>query len=225
MVKYKASIVEMHQEHTTSTGVNRKIGYEIKTLFKKYPKVAISFKPFTTFRNNFDTLAIAQAPLFGNVFTAKGNYTYKTPKGTHQMSLSINNNRSTVDTISYNSSVIQASYQFRNTLNGIYNLRFGAMNMPTLRANNEHQKFVQLSGQHRISDNWQIMSLVDLNYIDRGHLNRFSTQAHVNYTNTKYKLQVGIGGGYTSFLDVDYLRKKIFNSTIFMTHTFKQKLN
>jgi hypothetical protein len=103
----------MEQANFYSKGGNNRWGFEIATHSKQYPSVALSYKPFATFRSYEDTLAIPQRPLQGAVWTGKASYQIKRLGGvSYRFSAVLNRSTSTSDTVSYGADLLQlnASY-------------------------------------------------------------------------------------------------------------------
>lgn len=98
-----------------STGYNTKWGFDLQTKSKQYPNLLVSYKPFSTFRRAEDTFAISQRPVFGSVWIARATYQFKRKPANHRFMLSYNRNKSTVDTLSYQSHTLQASYIYTST--------------------------------------------------------------------------------------------------------------
>ncbi len=98
-----------------STGYNTKWGFDLQTKSKQYPNLLVSYKPFSTFRRAEDTFAVAQRPVFGSVWIARATYQFKRKPANHRFMLSYNRNKSTVDTLSYQSHTLQASYIYTST--------------------------------------------------------------------------------------------------------------
>lgn len=95
------------QKSFSTEGSNTKWGFDIATHSKRYPSVALSYKPFSTFRSLNDTLNIAQKPIAGEVWTGKANYQIKKLDKAVRFTLIYNQNKSTNDTIKYSSSTWQ----------------------------------------------------------------------------------------------------------------------
>ena len=119
----------LQQENFSSKGQNIKWGFDMRTNSKQYPNVYLSFKPFSTFRKFDDTLTIQQRPLVGAVWIARTSYRIKSLQGVHRLMLTYNSNNSTMDTISYQNTVLQAAYIYTDrTLMG--NLNVGWSKQP-----------------------------------------------------------------------------------------------
>ncbi|KAA5532222.1 hypothetical protein F0919_15600 [Taibaiella lutea] len=97
------------QKSFYSKGSNSKWGFDIATHSRRYPSVALSYKPFSTFRSFNDTLNIAQKPISGEVWTGKANYQIKRQDRAIRFTLIYSRNSSTDDTIQYKSSTAQLS--------------------------------------------------------------------------------------------------------------------
>ncbi|MBS1773936.1 MAG: hypothetical protein JST82_13845 [Bacteroidetes bacterium] len=98
------------QQSFSSSGYNTRWGFDLQTKSKQYPNIYLSYKPYSTFRKYDDTLAIAQRPVFGEVWIARATYQFKRGKAYHRFMLSYNSNKSTMDTLTYKSQTIQAGY-------------------------------------------------------------------------------------------------------------------
>lgn len=97
------------QNNFSSTSSNVKWGFDIKTGFKKYPNIGISYKPYTTFQSHTDTFAIRQRPMFGSVWVAKATYQFK-DKGTSWRFMTLYNQCQTIaDTTKYGNTTAQAN--------------------------------------------------------------------------------------------------------------------
>lgn len=118
------------QQNLSSTGYNRRWGFDARTHSRRYPNVSLSYKPFATFRSLSDTLQIAQRPVQGEVWTARVSYQIKRKQTVHRFTLTYNRNSSTSDTISYTSSMAQAGYMY--TVPGLsLNVSLSKIGMPS----------------------------------------------------------------------------------------------
>ena len=93
---------------------NVRWGIEARTKSKRFPSLLFAYKPFSTFRTVYDTLATPQRPLLGEVWLARGNYQLKRPGGIyHRFTLAYNGNRSSGgDSVDYKSTTVQAAYNY-----------------------------------------------------------------------------------------------------------------
>lgn len=95
------------QNSILTTGHNTQWGFDLNTHFKRFPNVYISYKPFSSFRSFTDTLSVPQKPILGSVWIGRGNYQIKKLGRVWRFSVLFNHNNSLVDTMKYNSSVVQ----------------------------------------------------------------------------------------------------------------------
>lgn len=103
----------MEQASFSSEGNNNRWGFELSTHSRRYPSVAISYKPFASFRTFDDTLNVPQRPLIGAVWTGKAIYQIK--KKDHSWRFNIIYNQSSsvlMDTFSYQSTMMQAGCMY-----------------------------------------------------------------------------------------------------------------
>jgi len=102
------------QQSFASTAYSTKWGFDIRTHSKRYPTIALAYKPFSTFRTLSDTLAIAQRPMLGEIWIGRASYQYKHYKTTHRFTALYNRNNSQNDTNQYTSNTLQLNYQYSN---------------------------------------------------------------------------------------------------------------
>jgi len=97
------------QSNFASQSSSAKWGFDVKTNSKRYPNVAVSYKPFTTFRSYTDTLAIPQRPLLGSVWTGKATWQIKRKGKSLRFLALYNKSMTTMDTTKYGSNLMQFS--------------------------------------------------------------------------------------------------------------------
>ncbi len=104
----------LFQKSVYAESGNMRWGIEARTKSKRFPSLLVAYKPFSTFRTVYDTLALPQRPLLGEVWLFRGNYQLKRPGGiSHRFVLSYNrNSTSGGDSISYKSTTLQAAYNY-----------------------------------------------------------------------------------------------------------------
>jgi len=95
------------QTSFATTGGNKKWGFDIKTNSKRYPSLAFSYKPFSTFRSFTDTLSIPQRPILGAVWTGRASYQIKKHARSIRFMVLYNKSTSSMDTVSYGSNLLQ----------------------------------------------------------------------------------------------------------------------
>lgn len=110
MLKIGVQFDQLKQGGFNSTGYNRRWGFNIQTKSKQYPNIYISYKPFSTFRRNDDTLNISQRPVFGSVWIARTTYQFRRQSMYHRFMLTYNRNQSVMDTVDYLSGTLQLGY-------------------------------------------------------------------------------------------------------------------
>jgi hypothetical protein len=97
------------QSNFSSKSSSTKWGFDVRTNFKRYPNVALSYKPFTTFRSYTDTLSVPQRPLLGSVWTAKATWQIKKQGRSLRFLALYNKSITTMDTARYGNRVMQFS--------------------------------------------------------------------------------------------------------------------
>lgn len=119
----------IRQSSFTSTGYNRRWGFDVKTNFKRYPNLYMSYKPFTTFRAYDDTFSISQRPIIGEVTMSRLTYQIRKGKSAHRFMLMYNHNKNTTDLISYENKAVQLGYIYSSGMN-MTSLNAGWMSIP-----------------------------------------------------------------------------------------------
>ncbi len=117
------------QNNLYSKNRSSKWGFDIGTHSRRYPTLYIAYKPFSTFRSFDDTLAIAQKPLMGEVWTGRVNYQYKKGKNILRLTALYNKNTNTADTVTYSASMTQFSVSYA------YNKSMAALSIGSNRVN------------------------------------------------------------------------------------------
>ena len=102
----------MLQQNFSSTGINKKWGFDVRTHSKRYPSLNLSYKPFSTFRSYADTFQVVHRPIQGAVWSLRANYQFKRLKQVHRFTMMYNRNTSSSDSAQYNSSTAQIAYVY-----------------------------------------------------------------------------------------------------------------
>lgn len=102
------------QSNFASRASSKKWGFNVKTNFKRLPNIAISYKPFTTFRSYTDTLNVPQRPMLGSVWTGKVTYQIREHEKSLRFVILYNRSMTTMDSIKNGSSLLQASTIYSN---------------------------------------------------------------------------------------------------------------
>jgi len=146
----------MEQASFSSKGNNNRWGFELSTHSKRYPSLAISYKPFASFRTFDDTLNVPQRPLIGAVWTGKGTYQIK--KKAHSWRFNIIYNQSSsllMDTFSYRSTMMQAGCLYLDRIWSVQAFAGKTLSSSTGQELNPiHQdvSFLNLQGSRLISE-------------------------------------------------------------------------
>lgn len=106
-LKLGVSYHHMLQQNLYATGTNARWGFDIATRSRRYPSVALSYKPFSTFRAYDDTLNIEQKPMIGSVWTGRISYQIKRPAFALRWHATFNRQQSIMDTLEYSNSLLQ----------------------------------------------------------------------------------------------------------------------
>lgn len=194
----------LKQETFSSTGYNTRWGFDLKTSFKRYPNLLVSYKPFSTFRSYNDTFSVPQRPLSGEVWIIKGSYQIKRTSVSHRFTLMFNqNSTSTVDTQQYSSKTLQLGYIYFSKTNAI-NLNIGWMQLPqtgrTIGTADEYTPsgsgFVNASVSRMVAKELNVLLGQDLGFSALG-LQRTATTIGVSYSLKKLPLQLRAQARYS----------------------------
>lgn len=182
-----------------SRGYNVRWGFDIQTRSKQYPTVYLSYKPYSTFRRYDDTLAIAQRPVAGSVWTGRSNYQIKHGKTYHRFSIVYNQNQSTMDTVNYNSQAITGSY---NYIDKRYNFSVtpGWMRQPLPIGNAQNSMssvLLGLAGSVTLNAQWMINGGQDIS-VTAYCLQRYSATIGLGYNMKKLPLRIHMQARYSS---------------------------
>ena len=102
----------LNQTNFSSSSSNQKWGFDVKTNFKLYPNLALSYKPFTTIRSFSDTLNIPQRPMLGSLWTGKASYQIKKHEQSVRFMLLYTQSRTELNYTEYSNSVGQFSITY-----------------------------------------------------------------------------------------------------------------
>lgn len=190
----------LKQHNFSSVSTSRRWGFELRTHSKRYPNVAFSYKPFSTFRAYDDTLAVPQRPLSGEVWTGRGSYQLKRGKNVHRFTLLYNRNRTDGgDSLHYTSTTALAGYSY-STRGNTLAANVGMMEMPVLPGSvygNGRNWFVNASGGKTLGK-VMVMLGQDVGVAAYG-LQRLSTTAGCSYNMEKIPLTLRLTARYTSY--------------------------
>ena len=173
------------QHNLTSNSAQTRWGFDIKIQSKRYPTIALSYKPFSTIRSFSDTLAIPQRPIFGQVWTGKANYQYKKQTSVWRFMALYNKSTSSMDTTSYSNDLMQFSF-FYTEKKMTTSITIGTMQMQSstkeLIPAWHRQKSYQASwnGSYPVTKQLQMSAGLNIGFYKTGIFNMGST-LNVNY--------------------------------------------
>jgi hypothetical protein len=121
----------LEQQNYAMTATSRKWAAELRTNSKRYPSVYLSYKPMSTFRAADDTLAVSQRPMLGEVWIVRGSYQFKREGRSHRFTLTWNRNKTDMDTLHYESRMMQAGYNLTTAVLN-YNLQLAYNRQPEM---------------------------------------------------------------------------------------------
>jgi len=221
----------IRQQSFSTTGNNSRWGFEIGTHSKRYPSVALSYKPYTTFRSYNDTLAIPQRPLTGSVWTGRANYQWKQTGGrSWRFSAIYNKSTSTMDTSSYGSNLLQLNINYSTKtwmLLGSAGNMDQSINGGLVAEAPAHMRttFGMLSGSYTLDAQTNLTGGGDIGVAGFG-LSKYGLQAGVAYRLKRLPLTVRLTGRYTQYrLSTAEVWKPVYGGSVDMLWQFKMKLN
>jgi hypothetical protein len=219
----------IEQHSFTGTGNNNRWGFEVSTHSRRYPSVALSYKPYTTFRSYTDTLAIPQRPVLGAVWTGRGSYQIKKKGGVSwRFSAVYNKSTAEIDTSSYGSNLIQLNVIYTTPE---YSLT-GSLGNTDQTANGQatdvpahiRTTFWMMSGSYVLNKQMTVSGGYDIGFAPFG-LSKYGVNAGCMYRFIKLPVAVRLTGRYSTYrLQEDEDRKKLYSGSVDVLWRFKMKL-
>ncbi len=198
----------MEQVNLYGKGGNNRWGFELATHSKQYPSLSLSYKPFATFRTWSDTLAVAQRPVLGEVWTGRAAYQLKRRGGVvYRFSAVLNRSTSKADSLAYGADLLQlnASYTKRRltlTLSGGQSALTGGLGgtpgADTLNAAHVRTTFFLGAASYSWTGGLGLSGGLDLGRAPYG-LSRWGLNAGVSYRLAKPGLQLRAAGRYGAY--------------------------
>ena len=216
------------QHGFSSRSNNSKWGFDLATHSKRYPSIALSYKPFSTFRSFNDTLAIEQKPILGEVWTGRLNYQIKKQTRALRFTLLYTRNNSTMDTVKYGSSLLQFStiYSYKTTMLSL-NLGSSRINTDYIEVvypafNNT--KFINLSAGGMLLQTVMLSGGTDVATTDMG-ISRYGFFLGSGYTFKKMPVMIRANFRYSNYkLNSVNGWKEVYTAGIELAWRFKLKL-
>lgn len=191
----------MKQSTFSSTGYNRKWGFDIRTRSKRYPNVYISYKPYSTFRSYTDTFAVQQRPMVGEVWVARGNYSIRSKHHSHSFAAIFNKNSSTFDTSNYKSNTAQLMYIYTSK-KSIINTSLGWMSVPSVDNGDLETYFANAGISRMINEQLYLSFSQDIAFASFG-LQRLSSYVAGEYALSKLPLKLRLQLKYGSYKSLE----------------------
>lgn len=221
----------IEQHSFVSTGNNNRWGFEVATHSKQYPSVALSYKPYTTFRSYTDTLAIPQRPIVGAVWTGKATYQIKQTGGrSWRFAAVYNKSTSEIDTTSYGSNLVQFNLIYTTktwmVMGSIGNVDQSTTGMPvdTMQSARSRTTFGMIAGSYPITKSATLNGGFDLGFAPFG-FSKYGVNAGLGYRFKKVPLTIrGMGryGGYQLTKAEGW--KRIYGGSLDLAWQFRMKL-
>lgn len=202
---------------------NTRWGFDLRTVSKRYPNLQLSYKPFTTFSSVYDTFAVAQRNLFGEAVRGKLSYQLKRNGYSHRWNAVFNRNRTNVDTVDYQTDIIQAGYTL-NTKGNMYMLQFGKMKMPATfsETTNTENYFVRGNEQFKLSNKLPIQFGQEIAWFNN-NINRFGVQVGTSYKLKNKPLSIRLQFRYLTYRNTENLMQNIYGTMLGLTYDFRIK--
>jgi len=218
----------MLQQSFYSKGNNARWGFDIATHSKRYPSLAFSYKPFSTFRSYNDTLNIEQKPLLGEVWTGKATYQIKKLSRALRFSLIYNRNNSTMDTVQYGSTLIQFStiYSRKTTM---LSLNLGSTDIrtdyiPVAYPAFNQSRFISLSAGGMVMPQLMVSGGGDMAGTAMG-ISRYGCFAGSTYSFRALPVTIRAGFRYSSYrLEEAAGWKQLYSGSLELAWRFRAKL-
>lgn len=220
--------VEYHyliQRNYAVKGSNTRWGFDVKTNFKRYPNVLLSYKPFATFRSTADTFSIPQRPLFGEVWTGRVVYNIKSQGNFYRMSLLFNRNRTVMDTLVTGSELIQLSCGYtgkRGSLNMLagQTKSHSPVNSDSLIAT---VNFLGAGGSYDFNKQWRVVSDHAWGFAQFG-LCRYSSSVGCTVRPENLPVAISVNFRYNKMLrNATENWKEIYSGSLDVNYQFRKK--
>lgn len=217
---------QITQNNFASKGKSVKWGFDIKTHSKKYPNVALSYKPFSTFHSYTDTLSIPQRPLFGSVWTGKASYQIKWNHQSLRFLAMYTSSKTILDTTTYGSSLIQLSAIYTgNIIAGLVGIGCMDVNgtniLPPTSPNKT--RFLNLNGNYAINKQLSVTVGQEFGVASFGFC-RYSFSNGIIYHPKKQPFVLRVNGRFNTFeLMGGGKWSQLYSGNIDITYRFKAK--
>ncbi|MGN6568390.1 MAG: hypothetical protein ACTHJ0_10580 [Flavipsychrobacter sp.] len=214
------------QSNFASSGGNKKWGFNVQTHSRKYPSLAFSYKPYTTFRSYTDTLSIAQRQLIGSVWSGKASYQLKHHDGTAwRFMLLYNKSSSSMDTTKYGTDLLQATCMYSTkklvlSLSGGNMQMSGALNTGIVTTPSQ-MHFMSVSANYILNRQIALSGGQDLGFANFGFC-RYAINGGVQYRLNKLPLMLQFNLRYNDYeLNPEDGWKKLYSGNVELTWQFK----
>lgn len=214
------------QHNFLSEAKNTKWGFDVKTNSKRYPNLALSYKPFSTFHSFSDTLSVPQKPMIGSVWTGKATYQIRRHQQSVRFALLYNKCLTTFDTTKYGSRLMQFStfYSIKSLSTG---LTIGETEVYGTKADSiskipGRMEFAALSGSYNI--NRVTLSAGQEAGMTVFGMCKYATNATIVYLFKKPSLIARLNFRYATYrLGEKESWKNIYAGNIDLTYRFKSR--
>lgn len=201
-VKIDLSYHVLSNIRSYGSGNNKRYGFDVQTLSKRFPKIRISYKPYTSFNTISDTVTNFSYTLMGNVFLTRLDYKYKRKKMILNTGLHYNRSNSLLDTVSYSSDVLTLHTSliydrlFANLTIGRSYINSNIINADQLLMNNNTFSMIQLS--YPVLPLLTIGGGINLGW-NEGTMTKYGGKITVRVTHKKTRASLFVNTYYTQY--------------------------
>jgi hypothetical protein len=216
----------MAQANFSGGGSITRWGFDVKTNFKRYPNLAVSYKPFTSIHSYTDTLNIPQRQLLGSVWTGKATYQIRQHEQSWRFMLLYNSCRTVMDTTRYGSTLLQAMVIYSDktmTITGtigrsaVTGIADSVMTMPASTT------FFNLAVSYNLSKKFTLSATQDFGVAFFG-LCRYAAGLGGTYRMEKIPLILRLNTRYNTYaLNKGTSWKEIYSCNLDIVYRFKLK--
>lgn len=218
------------QKNIVTTFTNSRWGFDIRTQSKRYPNIAISYKPFSTYRSYADTMAIPQRPMIGQVWTAKASYQFKKEGNIYKFMLMYNSAGNKMDSTQIKNEMFQFAFYFMNkrtlTNFSIHKLNFTSTAPLTVAPwHYQNSYMISVGESYSIQKNIQ-MSLGTDFAISKFGVSSLGGNAGISYRSAKTSVTYRLRARYMQYkLEEINAWQKVMRGSLDIIWQFKYKLN
>ena len=215
------------QNNFSTQSSSTKWGFDLKTNSKRYPNLAVSYKPFTTFRSFTDTLTIPQRPLIGSVWTGKATWQIKRREKSLRFLALYNMSMTTMDTAKYGNKLMQLTTIYTDKmLTSSVTVGYSQItgtDITTIQTSPNNMFFLNLSGSYKLSKQFSVSGGQDFGVAGFGFC-KYGLNGGFTYRPEKKPYTIRVNLRFTDYeLNAAENWQQLYSGNIDLVYKFKMK--